>query len=66
MIMDGAPALFLLQNLTGGEDLNVFGNGLSGGLEIFSNGTGCHGLHGHQCNDGPAGGVGDGLKYISS
>src|ERR1700744_6215739 len=44
----------------------MFGDGLTGGVEVVGDGTGCHGVDGQQGNDGPAGGIGDGLKYVSA
>src|ERR1700744_2995857 len=44
----------------------MFGDGLTGGVEVVGDGTGCHGVDGQQGDDGPAGGIGDGLKYVSA
>lgn len=58
--------MFLLQQLAFGEDLDMFGDGLSRRIESFGDGARRHGVQGHQRDDRSAGGVGYGLKYIAT
>ena len=41
-------------------------NGGPAAVEVFGNGVEVHGFAGYQAKDGSAGGVGDGLEYVSS
>ena len=61
-----SAGLLLFQQVAFGEDLDVLGNGLPGGVEVVGDGAGGHALQRHQEEDGPAGRVGDGLKYVSA
>lgn len=58
--------MLLIEEVAFGEDLDVFGDGLPGGVEVFGDGGGCHGLDGEEGKDCPAGGVGNGLKYVAA
>jgi hypothetical protein len=59
-------ALFLLEQLAFGENVQVPGNGGAGGIKIGGDGAGGEGLRGEQQEDGPARGVGNGLKGIAA
>jgi hypothetical protein len=49
-----------------GENLNVLRNGLAGGFEIAGDGPRRERLRREQAENRPPGGVGNGLKHISS
>jgi len=44
----------------------MLGDGLAGDVEMLRNGIGGHGLYGNQDEDGPSGGVCNGLEYVAS
>lgn len=65
-IVNFAPALVLCDKLTFRKYFNVLGYGLSGGVKMFCQ---CVGRHGIQCNkteDSSSRRIGYRLKYISS
>ena len=49
-----------------GEQFYVLGDGGPAAIEVFGDGIEVHGFPGYQAEDSPAGGVGDGLEYVSA
>jgi len=49
-----------------GQDLDVFGDRLAGGVEVIGDRAGRHGVQGDQNQDGSPGWIGNGLKYVSA
>ena len=66
LIIDFPALVFLFDQFAFGQNFHVLGNGLPGHVKMFGNSTGGHCLYCDQCDDGPSGGVGDGLENISS
>jgi len=66
LVIHFAALVFFLYQIALGQDAKVFGHGLPGGVEMFSDGVRGHGLDGDQGDDGATGRVGNGLENISS